>query len=203
MCCQTRKKSIKDVIPNQAKGNKGPLAFFSSGSLVLIGRLAKMVEEFRASLILSSFLLILIPFPYEIEAYCSGNNLRKEKFALPEDYQVSTPPESPTRVHLLFSVKHITDVNDVKNVIELQGSLTLTWNETRLITDDEVAEDAEQHLDVGCIHVLWTPDIWIENLVYYGLHDVMGDLASLTLVGSQLTYWQRWLLVLLKIHSFN
>ena len=74
----------------------------------------------------------------------------------------------------------------------IQGYLTLRWNDSRIKVTGNREENGDLNLDLNCVDSFWKPDVWIESLVYFGTHKIMGDLAKLKIKKDhEVEYWQR------------
>ncbi|XP_059087924.1 glycine receptor subunit alpha-2-like [Tigriopus californicus] len=136
-------------------------------------------------------LFIVVGLKFENSgAICLGQG-GKDKFEVANNYSVSDLPNRPVNVRLTFFISQVVDISDKKNELEVQGFFTLKWNDSRVSVTGQPESNGNVILAANCVHLLWTPDVWIQDLVSFGKHSIIGQLARLIIhKNKEIEYWQ-------------
>ena len=101
-------------------------------------------------------------------------------WCLPKDYQKleSPRPDSPVNVDINVEILDILSVNDKEFSISMSMYFSVMWQESRIVTKNEIEPGFWYPVSLEFLDYLWTPNIFIYNLKSFNSAKVLNRLAG-------------------------
>ena len=101
-------------------------------------------------------------------------------WCLPKDYQKleSPRPDSPVHVDINVEILDILSVNDKEFSITMSMYFSVMWQESRIVTKNEIEPGFWYPVSLEFLDYLWTPNIFIYNLKSFNSAKVLNRLAG-------------------------
>ena len=128
----------------------------------------------------NTIFLFLLPF-----VFCRSDNQNNSVkcvlgWCLPKDYQKleSPRPDSPVNVDINVEILDILSVNDKEFSISMSMYFSVMWQESRIVTKNEIEPGFWYPVSLEFLDYLWTPNIFIYNLKSFNSAKVLNRLAG-------------------------
>ena len=101
-------------------------------------------------------------------------------WCLPMDYQKleSPRPDSPVHVDINVEILDILSVNDKEFSITMSMYFSVMWQESRIVTQNQIEPGFWYPVSLEFLDYLWTPNIFIYNLKSFNSAKVLNRLAG-------------------------
>ena len=101
-------------------------------------------------------------------------------WCLPKDYQKleSPRPDSPVHVDINVEILDILSVNDKEFSITMSMYFSVMWQESRIVTQNQIEPGFWYPVSLEFLDYLWTPNIFIYNLKSFNSAKVLNRLAG-------------------------
>ena len=126
-----------------------------------------------------------IIFFFILFGFCRPNNQNNSGkcvlgWCLPKDYQKleSPRPDSPVHVDINVEILDILSVNDKEFSITMSMYFSVMWQESRIVTKNEIEPGFWYPVSLEFLDYLWTPNIFIYNLKSFNSAKVLNRLAG-------------------------
>ena len=117
--------------------------------------------------------------------FCGANNQNNSGkcvlgWCLPQGYQKleSPRPDSPVNVDINVEILDILSVNDKDFSITMSMYFSVMWQESRIVTKNEIEPGFWYPVSLEFLDYLWTPNIFIYNLKSFNSAKVLNRLAG-------------------------
>ena len=136
------------------------------------------------TLLLAATFLILLQHGLlfsNAEFTCQNHTWLHEKICLPKDHNKLQLPEE--LVHISIDIRHgqVMSVNDEAETVSMKMTLMFHWKEPAFITDVNNENDGPPMatLDQSVIKQIWSPDLWIPEVVSFQELDLLNPMSAL------------------------
>ena len=126
-----------------------------------------------------------IIFFFILFGFCRPNNQNNSGkcvlgWCLPKDYQKleSPRPDSPVHVDINVEILDILSVNDKEFSITMSMYFSVMWQESRIVTKNEIEPGFWYPVSLEFLQDLWIPNVFIYNLKSFQNIAVLKRLAG-------------------------
>ena len=112
---------------------------------------------------------------------CRGGTFLSNSVCLPKGYNRGQVPKIPTIINMIFEINNIREIDNKKMTVAFEFYQELTWTDNRILTNfsKEEIQLGGAPLSSNRHPYIWTPDLWIQNLVDFKLRSVIGKSIGL------------------------
>ena len=120
----------------------------------------------------------------QYKSKCYGGTFLSNSVCLPKGYNRGQVPKIPTIINMIFEINNIREIDNKKMTVAFEFYLELTLTDNRILTNfsKEEIQMSGAPLSSNRLPYIWTPDLWIQNLVDFKPRSVMGPSIGLSVL---------------------
>ena len=112
---------------------------------------------------------------------CENQTWLHDSVCLPQGYRKSHLPIKKMDVSLRLGKVQLLMVDSTTQSLTLKMLMSVTWNDPGWIIDPDVASKGSRiTLDLGAADLIWTPDLWIANVLKFESLSLLNPLTGVS-----------------------